>query len=1007
DGCAYLFGGRGASLLQDLWSYDAASGNWQSRGAAPVSARENATMFFDARNGELVLFGGGDVSGDCGDLWYYNHNDNTWKEGFPANAPLPRHDAGAAYVPGLDKAVLFGGYGVEAYAETYFFVYRSTGLFTSRYLNVPGSGPLKWMTLEMSPLSQPAGTTVKFQVASSTDNIAWDDFRGGDGGTASFYEGTGPHTLSAVHADRRYLRYRAFLASGKKPNSPLIDSVTVTYDQSPSAPALYTPLNGGSTGQVSPVFTWYNAADPEGDALTYHLQADNGNAFSSPEVDAPAVSSGNYTTSYVSTTTLRHGAWYWRVRAFDGSLYGNWSVPFTLFVDTAPPAAVTDLAAETGFGNGALTLTWTSPGNDASSGSILNGSYQVRLATFPITDEAAYASAARQSQGSLNCYPGLAVQAGVYGLDDDTTYYAVVKIGDDAGNLSPLSKVSGPARTNAPPHVVLASPLGGETWSREKDVSWTSWDGNPGDTRVFSLYASSDAGAYFNLSIATGLAQGTTFYRWNTRQAANGAWRVKVTAVDARGLSGEAISGDITISNENEAPAVTVLFPRGGERLSGAVTLLWSVDDANLSDTHASDIFLSADGGASFPWHFTTAAHSFTLDTASLPNGPGFLLRVSAVDPGLLSGEDVSGVFSVDNGNLPPRAFSLVAPADGSSRSPLNFELVWENAGDPNPADTLAYTLYYSTRSDLSSRTEIRGVAGDRYQVEPALLAQETTYSWYVSAADPLGLARVSRQVFRAFVLSRSKTESADGRIIAEITRGLPENGFLKIEPLVLREASSLQEADREGASDRQMKLLGVTPYRLSVCDISGRELETVSPRLSLTIRYEDGDNNGYYDGTLVPSENLRCAVLNEATRRWESLPALPAVDRQARKLTASLDRLGTVTLVGRVLPSRRLSGITNFPNPFAAGRQETRIRYVLTEDADVTVRVYTLLGGLVWERACPAAKEGGRGQPTGYTNEISWDGRTGQGQPVANGMYLLEIKTGSDALLRKIGVIK
>ncbi|MHB9155104.1 MAG: Kelch repeat-containing protein, partial [Endomicrobiales bacterium] len=49
DGCAYLFGGRGASLLQDLWSYDAASGNWQSRGAAPVSARENAPMFFDAR----------------------------------------------------------------------------------------------------------------------------------------------------------------------------------------------------------------------------------------------------------------------------------------------------------------------------------------------------------------------------------------------------------------------------------------------------------------------------------------------------------------------------------------------------------------------------------------------------------------------------------------------------------------------------------------------------------------------------------------------------------------------------------------------------------------------------------------------------------------------------------------------------------------------------------------------------------------------------------------------
>jgi hypothetical protein len=97
---------------------------------------------------------------------------------------------------------------------------------------------------------------------------------------------------------------------------------------------------------------------------------------------------------------------------------------------------------------------------------------------------------------------------------------------------------------------------------------------------------------------------------------------------------------------------------------------------------------------------------------------------------------------------------------------------------------------------------------------------------------------------------------------------------------------------------------------------------------------------------------------------------------------------------------------LSNYPNPFAAGRTVTRIAYFLSESSTVTARLYTLTG----DRVLSLAE--GDFQTVGEQILI-WNGRTTSGTAVKNGVYLLRIESvavssGETIIqIRKIAVVK
>jgi hypothetical protein len=96
----------------------------------------------------------------------------------------------------------------------------------------------------------------------------------------------------------------------------------------------------------------------------------------------------------------------------------------------------------------------------------------------------------------------------------------------------------------------------------------------------------------------------------------------------------------------------------------------------------------------------------------------------------------------------------------------------------------------------------------------------------------------------------------------------------------------------------------------------------------------------------------------------------------------------------------------SNFPNPFAAGREPTAFAYYLREAGRVTLRILAANG----EPVTTLARNAGR--PAGMNQSDLWDGRNGQGNVVRNGVYIAELDVffdsgARDRVRRKVAVVR
>jgi hypothetical protein len=103
------------------------------------------------------------------------------------------------------------------------------------------------------------------------------------------------------------------------------------------------------------------------------------------------------------------------------------------------------------------------------------------------------------------------------------------------------------------------------------------------------------------------------------------------------------------------------------------------------------------------------------------------------------------------------------------------------------------------------------------------------------------------------------------------------------------------------------------------------------------------------------------------------------------------------------VLSSNFEEYVHNYPNPFRAGAQSTKITYFLDQPASVSIKIYSMTGELVWEQNIPGSDPLGQAGP----HEALWDGRNGSGEVVRNGVYVCVLNAGSRSAKFRIAVAK
>ncbi len=96
----------------------------------------------------------------------------------------------------------------------------------------------------------------------------------------------------------------------------------------------------------------------------------------------------------------------------------------------------------------------------------------------------------------------------------------------------------------------------------------------------------------------------------------------------------------------------------------------------------------------------------------------------------------------------------------------------------------------------------------------------------------------------------------------------------------------------------------------------------------------------------------------------------------------------------------------SNFPNPFAAGREGTRFAFWMPLSGRVTLKIHSISGDAVRTLldSEPAA--------SGLHQSAAWDGRNGNGEVVRNGVYIAELSVtwdggGGERHLRKLAVVR
>lgn len=109
------------------------------------------------------------------------------------------------------------------------------------------------------------------------------------------------------------------------------------------------------------------------------------------------------------------------------------------------------------------------------------------------------------------------------------------------------------------------------------------------------------------------------------------------------------------------------------------------------------------------------------------------------------------------------------------------------------------------------------------------------------------------------------------------------------------------------------------------------------------------------------------------------------------------------------ILEQSFAGSVSSYPNPFNPRNRPARIGYYLDSDSDLSIKIYTLLGELVWSKDIGAADPLGRaGLHTGDTAVI-WNGKNSSGYDVHTGVYIClieNVSAGQEEKL-KIAVIK
>jgi hypothetical protein len=137
-----------------------------------------------------------------------------------------------------------------------------------------------------------------------------------------------------------FVRAKASDGAAESDWSGVTEFFVNTRNDEPSAPVPANPSNGAGVNVFTPTLSVQNATDVDRDVLTYDFEVYGDAALTAPAAAAVAgvAETPGLTSWTVSATLQENRTYYWRARAFDGALTGEWTSPLSFTVNTGNDA---------------------------------------------------------------------------------------------------------------------------------------------------------------------------------------------------------------------------------------------------------------------------------------------------------------------------------------------------------------------------------------------------------------------------------------------------------------------------------------------------------------------------------------------------------------------------------------------------------------------------------------------------------------------------------------------
>ncbi len=614
--------------------------------------------------------------------------------------------------------------------------------------------------------------------------------------------------------------------------------------------------------------------------------------------------------------------------------------------DLTPPALIRDLKAGPGISSGTIVLNWTAPGGDGMSGAASR--YDVKVATWPVINQ------------------------------------------DDYDSLPVYSTWTAPRPAYSPESHVVSGLAGGVTYY----IAVLSFDAQNNASYVTSA-----------ANIVAGTVTPIALSGWSVSAAAASADTAILPPADLKGgvLPDLKVKLEWSPSPSTKTVAAYSVYWDSGAGVMDYITPLASVVPPATSYTTVSlstgvyrfGIRSAAGNGIEEP--NTSVVVSVKVDTVVV-NVP---VRAEIKVP--QSGKRIAGNRVTVLAELGTGSPSVVRQVLFQYRAAGSSSTVWNDipaAGynQSNPAASQPYFIHWDVSGLSNWDYELRAVAANIYgQADPA----PPSIFVSIDAANPqieekaVGSSQQKRTEVYNTVSNKVELGAENGTLISVTLSA----GVVTAAATTLKTVSNPPSVPAAGSA------LLPAGQNLGLTLENGQTM--LNSPATLSLQYQDGDNDGLVDGTLARADKLAIYAYDPASGQWRKESA-SSIDQIGKTVTAQTAHF---SLFGLFAPAAAdLSDVLVYPVPWVPndGNPDNGKPYNSADPASgivfdnltqsARIQIYTITGELVWEKTTDTS-----------SGKLQWDGKNNSGRNAASGGYFAVITDTADGskITRKIAVVR